>query len=289
MPRRPEPSDPEVFRQELVELLQDFAKKLQQQDLRKKVVGLIPAFHKLRDLGCSLVPTEEQPDNMSARNRILAYMRKYVGHVIDGDELMVVSGISDWPRRVRELRVEHGWAIISGVTATEAQEDSFSGNKESRMRPDQYMLLVDHQDERAAFRWNLANDIRKQHGSSLEKLLKYFKANIGKPLTSEELRYVAGGKSEWARRIRELRTEQGWPVKTRFTGRPDLPSGMYIMESERQDRPHDRHISDFVRGKVLERDNYACRADTLGLPQCGWNYERGERNGDQRFLELHHR
>jgi len=43
--------------------------------------------------------------------------------VITGDELMVVSGIGEWARRVRELRVEFGWWIYSGVTFQDIAED----------------------------------------------------------------------------------------------------------------------------------------------------------------------
>ena len=44
--------------------------------------------------------------------------------MIDGDELMVVSGIGEWAHRVRELRVQFGWWIYSGVTLQEMAEDS---------------------------------------------------------------------------------------------------------------------------------------------------------------------
>jgi hypothetical protein len=43
-------------------------------------------------------------------------MKKYVGIVLAGDELMVVAGISEYARRVRELRVERGWRILTGMT-----------------------------------------------------------------------------------------------------------------------------------------------------------------------------
>lgn len=106
MTRRPTEGTPKELRRQLVDLLDDFAKKLNQSDLRKKVLALVPAFHKLRDLGSSLIPRKEAS---AARDRILAYFRKYPLTIIHGDELMVVSGIQDWPRRLRELRCEFGW------------------------------------------------------------------------------------------------------------------------------------------------------------------------------------
>ncbi len=56
MPRRSQPSEPELLRSSLVELLSNFAAELQKDNLRAKVIALIPVFHKLRDLGSSLIP-----------------------------------------------------------------------------------------------------------------------------------------------------------------------------------------------------------------------------------------
>lgn len=42
----------------------------------------------------------------SATNRILGYLKMFVGEVLDGKELAVVSGIQEYARRVRELRVQ---------------------------------------------------------------------------------------------------------------------------------------------------------------------------------------
>jgi hypothetical protein len=45
-----------------------------------------------------------------------------------------------------------------------------------------------------------------------EKLRNHFLANVGRVLDSESLRTAAGGISEWARRIRELRDEEGFQI-----------------------------------------------------------------------------
>lgn len=248
-------------------------------DLREKVLALVPVFHKLRDLGSSLIPHEEAA---AARDRILAYFCKYPMTVIHGDELMVVSGIQDWPRRLRELRREYGWNIASGVTLHEMSgEESISTELDATsLRPEEYMLLDETQDREAAFRWNLANNIRKGKTGSRSKILKFLKNNIGKPVTSEELRYVANDKSEWARRVRELRTEEGWPILTRTTGRPDLSIGVYVLEQDRQSPAHDRKIPDPVRCAVLVRDDYRCT-------KCGWTHSQWNPS-DPRHLELHH-
>jgi len=125
-----------------------------------------------------------------------------------------------------------------------------------------------------------ANEISKRKDSVRAKILEYFKQNVGKPFTGEELRYVANDKTEWARRVRELRTEFGWPIETKNTGRPDLPVGAYILESLRQSPEHDRKIPDPIRGLVLRKAEYRCA-------ECHWSYDDWNRS-DPRHLELHH-
>jgi len=223
------------------------------------------------------------PQNPSAaRDRILYYFRGYPQTIINGDELLVVSGIQEYARRVRELRVQLGWAIASGVTIKEMLEDENEEvpRKLKAMRPSDYVLLNDTQDRDAAHRWNVANTIRKEPGSVRDKLLKFLRKNIGQEVTNEELRYVAGNKTEWARRVRELRTEFGWPVATKTTGLPHLGIGVYVLQADRQSREHDRHIPDTIRREVLRRDGYICQ-------KCNWSHDEWNPS-DPRHLELHH-
>jgi hypothetical protein len=148
------------------------------------------------------------------------------------------------------------------------------------MKPSDYVLLREAQDRDAAYRWNIANTIRKENSAIREKILKFLRANIGQQVTNEELRYVARNKTEWARRVRELRTEFGWPVATKSTGRPDLGVGMYVLQADRQSYEHDRRIPDDVRREVLRRDEYKCK-------ECGWSKEEWNAD-DPRHLEIHH-
>lgn len=271
--------DPEIVRMRVEELIREFEYELQKEDLRSKVLALVPIFHGLRDLGKVLIPSRYAS---AARDLILYYFRKYPGVVIAGDELLVVSGIQEYARRVRELRVQFGWAIASGVTIKEMKEDQDADipNDFMSMKPSDYVLLNELQDRDAAHRWNVANAIRKERGSVRDKILKYMRANVGKGITNEELRYVAGDKAEWARRVRELRTEFGWPIATRSTGRPDLNVGVYVLQADRQSPEHDRNIPDDLRREVLRRDGYKCQ-------NCNWSDDEWNPS-DPRHLEIHH-
>lgn len=283
MARRSRTDDPEGLRSKLAELLSDFEEQLRSGSLRDQVQALVPATHVLRDLGGSLVAPSSRS---SGKQRILAYLRAHVGVVIAGEELMVVSGIGDYPRRIRELRKEEGWPILSGVAAKQMRSSAdepgaVSASSIPPMRTDDYMLLEDVRDEDAARRWELANNIRRRKDGVQAKVLAYLRANVGKHVTGEELRYVANEKNEWPRRVRELRTEEGWPVVTRFSGDPSLPVGIYVLAKDEQAPVHDRHIKEIVRREVMERDHWSCQ-----WRGCGWSHERLA--FDPRYLEVHH-
>jgi hypothetical protein len=288
MVRRSKPhNDVESLRIQLIELLDHFGEELKLSDLRTKVCSLVPAFHRLRDLGASLIPKSEAS---SAMDRIIAYLQKYPKKVIDGDELMVVSGIGEWARRLRQLRVEKGWRISSGVLFKEIAEDepevieSFKealGVDPLSIKTDQYVLMSESQDRDAAHRWYMLNDIRKSKLSVRDKILEYLRRNVGLEIPGDELKYLAKDAKEWARRTRELRTEYGWPVKTKNSGRPDLPVGVYVLEDDRQAPPHDRSIPDPIRVKVLTRDGFKCT-------NCGWHRGLWNHDDPRKMLELHH-
>ena len=65
------------------------------------------------------------------------------------------------------------------------------------------------------------------------KLRVYFLANIGRVMESEELREASGNTSEWARRVRELRTEEGYQILT-HNDRSDLKPGQYLLSDPKQ-------------------------------------------------------
>ncbi len=265
---------------ELRSVLSDFERVSLSPGIRTRVLALLPAYDSLRELGKSLIPDGL---SISARDRLLAYFIAYPRIVLSEKELAVVAGISEWARRVRELRVQFGWKIITGVTAKQMlleQEFDEKALPLEHLSPNDYVLLESEQDREAAHRWNVANEIRKGPGGSKEKILLYLRTNVGKPVTGEELRYVVNQKTEWARRTRELRTEEGWPISTKMSGNPGLSIGVYVLEKDRQAPTHDRRIPEPVRRQALLRDRYRCQ-------KCGWTHDSWDRD-DPRFLELHH-
>jgi hypothetical protein len=284
MARRSKKSEPETLRKQLLALIADFEHKLTDDTLREQVLTLVPANHLLRDLGSSLLNEE---NCNSARDRILAYLFKYPRVVIHGDELMVVAGISEYARRIRELRVQFGWPVLSGTTLREMLEqqeitlEELQADSVNLLKTDVYALMSTEQDRDAALRWNEANILRRSKISTKDKILAYLRKNVGRPVSGEELRYLANDSKEWARRTRELRTEEGWPIGTKNSGRPELDVGVYLLEEDRQAEVHDRKIPDPVRVAVLERDHHACR-------NCGWSHARKIANDPRTFLELHH-
>lgn len=267
------------LKSKLVELVQGFTPG-DALDVRACVLELIPVHQTLRQLGVALFPDQSEG---AARDRILRYFQRYPLTVIDRDELLIVSGIQEWARRLRELRNDFGWKILSGLAISQMEEEEQEDSALLALpgvKPDQYVLVDVEQDRSAALRWNHAKVLRGKSGSVRDKILEYLLQNVGEQVTGDELRYVANEKTEWARRVRELRTEFGWPIVTKSTGRPDLPVGVYVLTSMQQAPEHDRLINDRDRRMVLQRDKYSCC-------RCAWN-RRDWDPDDPRNLEVHH-
>ncbi|HCO48851.1 MAG TPA: HNH endonuclease [Spirochaetaceae bacterium] len=77
-------------------------------------------------------------------------------------------------------------------------------------------------------------------------------------MDSNELRKVAGGISEWARRVRELRTEEGFQILT-HNDRSDLKPGEYLLENPKPQPAFERAISKETRAYVLDRNGFTCQ------------------------------
>ena len=90
------------------------------------------------------------------------------------------------------------------------------------------------------------------------KLREHFLANIGRVMDSNELREVAGDITEWARRVRELRNEEGYQIQT-HNDRSDLKPGQYILEDPKPQSAFERSISKETRAFVLDRNGFTCQ------------------------------
>ena len=96
----------------------------------------------------------------------------------------------------------------------------------------------------------------KGRPSARDKLRAFFYANVGKVLRTQQLREVAGI-NDYARRIRELRDEEGMVIKShkeRAALRPDE----YILESLEVFPPANPTIPEEVRKAVFLRDGLKC-------------------------------
>lgn len=90
------------------------------------------------------------------------------------------------------------------------------------------------------------------------KLRAYFLSNLGRVLNSDELRAVSGGITEWARRVRELRNEEGYNILT-HNDRSDLKPGQYLLESSKLRPAFERSISKEARSFILDRNGFTCQ------------------------------
>ncbi len=102
----------------------------------------------------------------------------------------------------------------------------------------------------------MADKSTRKKGSRT-KLREYFVANVGKVLDSETLRTVAGV-SEWARRVRELRNEEGFNIVT-HNDRSDMKPGQYLLIDLDPLPAFERGISKETRAFVLDRNGFTCQ------------------------------
>ena len=97
--------------------------------------------------------------------------------------------------------------------------------------------------------------------SAKQRLRDFLLANVGRVISSRELAAVAAPASEWARRVRELRDEEGWPILTNNDS-SRLKQGEYLLESappEKRDIVFQRGMSQKLRAEVLDRNGFTCQ------------------------------
>ena len=99
---------------------------------------------------------------------------------------------------------------------------------------------------------------KRQNRGARAKLRAHFLSNLNRVMHAAELREVAGGISEWARRVRELRTEEGYLILT-HNDRSDLKPGQYLLETAKPAPAFERSISKETRAFVLDRNGFTCQ------------------------------
>ncbi len=100
--------------------------------------------------------------------------------------------------------------------------------------------------------------VPKRSKGSKAKLRLHFLTNVGRILESDELREISGNKSEWGRRVRELRDEEGYRILT-HNDRSDLKPGQYLLLDPKPIPAFERGISKETRAFVLDRNGFTCQ------------------------------
>jgi len=93
--------------------------------------------------------------------------------------------------------------------------------------------------------------------SAKDRIRSFFVANVGKIVTTHQIRDVARI-SDYQRRIRELRNEEGFQIKS-YKDRHDLKPEEYILETLDLLPVIGRGISPQIRNMILERNGFTCQ------------------------------
>ena len=117
-----------------------------------------------------------------------------------------------------------------------------------------------------------------------KRIKVFLRQNVGKIVTSKQLQQVAGTNvTEWARRVREIRNDDGWKIST-HNDDSNLKPGEYRLDAEPPERSRDYNfastISQRLRAQVLERNGYTCT-------MCGAAAGEPDERNPNRKVRLH--
>ncbi|TYC79874.1 hypothetical protein FMN63_01075 [Stappia sp. BW2] len=226
--------DIESLHSRLIEVLSDLPNRLKHGSVGEQVGELVQVHHILRDLGASIGASLAPDDSDSGRARMIAYLRVQTGRIVHTDELMVVSGIGDYPRRIREARADHGWPIISGMAVRDLRTLSASRDVLKRvpggMATDEYILLEDRRDALAPTRWSATKIMRTSKEPVRNLVREYFERFPNQRITAEELRYLVGNKSTWTLGVAEM-AASGCMIRGADLTAADVPPGIFLLET----------------------------------------------------------
>ena len=111
----------------------------------------------------------------------------------------------------------------------------------------------------------------------------YLKERVGQIVHTKELYEASGRQSEYTRRIRELRDEDGWRIETRRDA-DDLRPDEYRLAEPPPEKSHmrfQRNINAKLRAQVLDRNGFTCQ-------MCGVAAGDVDANGRRAVLEVGH-
>lgn len=97
--------------------------------------------------------------------------------------------------------------------------------------------------------------------SAKQRLREFLLAHVGEVVTSAQLRDAAGDVSEWARRVRELREDEKWPILTHNDSDQLKPGEYHLVETPpaKTSINFARNISGRLRAEVLDRNGFTCQ------------------------------
>ncbi len=91
-----------------------------------------------------------------------------------------------------------------------------------------------------------------------KKLKEFLLQHVGEVLDADDLRKASGNASEWARRVRELRNEEGMNIVT-HNDRSELKPGQYMLLDTKPLPSFARTMSKETRAYVLDRNGFTCQ------------------------------
>lgn len=111
-----------------------------------------------------------------------------------------------------------------------------------------------------------------------DRLRTFFEENVGRKVMKEELAQVASI-SEWARRLRELRDDEGMQIHS-HNDDSSLKPGEYILVDLKRIPRVGHRIDARLRTRILERNGFTCQV-------CGAGAGDADPTDSRRKIRLH--
>jgi len=117
--------------------------------------------------------------------------------------------------------------------------------------------------------------------SAKQRIKDYLLQRIGKKTTARQIQSAAGeGITEWARRVRELRSDEGWQILTHHDDSSLKPGEYRLKTAPPKNYRFAKPISNRIRAQILERDGYTCQ-------MCGVGVGERDPQNPERAVRLH--